>query len=324
VGRTGLKNVADALRRFLTMTTNKILAGGVIAALAGALLMPSVMDRGFSAQPAEAGREADAAAIQSAAHEFAVAFNKGDARTIAAQWTDQGECVDADGETVRGRAEIEKSFAEFFKANPQAKIEVLVKSVRFPAPDLAVEEGVLRQINSTKDLPSSTLYSAVDVRSGGKWQTAVSREWGAGEDRLEDLEWLLGQWNSSGKDHDISLTFSRDEDKPFILGRFSRKDGNKMVSTGTFRIGVDPQTGQLRSWHFDEDGGHGQSLWVRDGNRWVLDATGVMGNGIETASVNIFARLNNDEITWQSIDRALGDQELPDTTPIKLTRVSAK
>jgi hypothetical protein len=55
----------------------------------------------------------------------------------------------------------------------------------------------------------------------------------------------------------------------------------------------------------------------------VLDATGVMGDGTETASVNVLGRLNNDAITWQSIDRVLGDQELPDTTPIRLTRVQA-
>jgi len=29
------------------------------------------------------------------------------------------------------------------------------------------------------------------------------------------------------------------------------------------RIGYDPQRGGLRSWHFDADGGHGQSLtWL--------------------------------------------------------------
>jgi hypothetical protein len=46
-----------------------------------------------------------------------------------------------------------------------------------------------------------------------------------------------------------------------------------------------------------------------------------MGDGAETASVNVLGRLNNDEITWQSIDRVMGDQALPDTVPIRLTRV---
>jgi hypothetical protein len=53
----------------------------------------------------------------------------------------------------------------------------------------------------------------------------------------------------------------------------------------------------------------------------VLVAAGVLGDGIETASLNILSRLNNDEISWRSIDRLIGGQEVPDTTPIKLTRV---
>jgi uncharacterized protein (TIGR02246 family) len=298
-------------------TLIRLFAGGLVAALAISLVVPPVIDRGLSA--AEAG-EGDAEAIRATARDFAAAFNKGDAKAVAAQWTEKGECADADGALISGRANIEQAFAEFFKANPQAKIQVLVKSIRFPTPDLAVEEGVLRQINAIKDLPSTTLYSATHVRSGGKWLTAMSREWGAGQDRLEDIEWLLGQWKATVKDQGITMSFARDEQKPYIIGRFTRKTGEKVDSTGSFRVGLDPQTGKLRSWHFDEDGGHGQSLWIRDGSHWVLDSAGCMGDGTETASVNLLGRLNNDEITWQSIDRVLGDQALPDTTPIKLTR----
>ena len=117
------------------------------------------------------------------------------------------------------------------------------------------------------------------------------------------------------------LTFTRDGQKPFLLGRFTRRAGGKEVDSGTMRIGLDPQTGRLRSWHFDAGGGHGQALWVRDGSRWVLDAVGVLGDGTETASVNVLGRVNNDAITWQSIDRVMGDQALPDTAPLRLSRV---
>ena len=93
--------------------------------------------------------------------------------------------------------------------------------------------------------------------------------------------------------------------------------------SGTIRISHDPQTGQLRSWHFDDNGGHGQSLWIRDGNRWVLDAVGVQPDGTETAAVNVLVRINNDAFTWRSLDRVAGDEALPDTPPVKLTRVAA-
>jgi hypothetical protein len=43
---------------------------------------------------------------------------------------------------------------------------------------------------------------------------------------------------------------------------------------------------------------------------------------METASVNILGRVNQDEITWRSIDRVIGGEALPDTMPVRLSRVS--
>src|SRR5262249_53082899 len=101
---------------------------------------------------------------------------------------------------------------------------------------------------------------------------------------------------------------------------YSQKTKGKVVSSGMFRIAMDPQRGQLRSWHFDDDGGHGQALWLRDGNRWVLDSFGVLADGTNTESVNVLVRIGKDAITWQSIDREVDGDSLPDTAPIKLTR----
>jgi len=303
----------------MNLTAIRLLGCDLVAVVAiGVMFARDAQEPKSSAAP----RPADEEAIRVTAREFATAFNKGDARAIAAQWTENGEFTDAGGATVTGRAAIEQAFAEYFKEHPKAKVEVLIRSIRFPAPELAVEEGTLRQSVAPKDLPTTTMYSVTHVRTGGRWLAAVGREWGAGQDRLEDLEWLIGQWKATVKDQEVTLTFTRDGDKPFVLGRFTRRDGTKPPESGTMRIGLDPQTGQLRSWHFDEGGGHGQSLWVRDGTNWVLDAVGVLGDGTETASVNILGRVSPDEITWRSIDRVIGGQALPDTVPIRLSRVA--
>ena len=184
----------------------RFLTGGLIAALVIAFILPPVSDRGLKAADADQGREADTETIRTNAREFAAAFNKGDAKAVAAQWTEQGECTDADGTLIRGRANIEQAFAEFFKANPQAKLQVLVKAVRFPAPDVAVEEGVLRQTNSAKELPSTTMYTATHVRSGGKWQTATSMEWAPvriGWKTLNGCSVMEGQPQGPVRDADV-------------------------------------------------------------------------------------------------------------------------
>jgi uncharacterized protein (TIGR02246 family) len=303
-----------------------VLVGGVVAALAVIQSLPRDVPAQGQKPPAaaqEKGGAADLAAVKQSSQEFAQAFAKGDAKAIAALWTEQGELHHPGGDVVRGRADIEKVFAEFFKENPKSQVEVLIESIRFPAPDLAIEEGILRSTGSGKELPSTTLYSVTHVRQGGAWKVAVSREWGAGQDRLEDLDWLIGKWAGSFQDQEVTLTFRRDAKKSFLLGEFTRKVKGKAVAAGTMKIGIDPQRGQLRSWHFDEDGGNGQALWIRDRNNWVLDSVGVQGDGTEVASVNVLGRVSNDAFTWRSIDRVMDGHDLPDTVPVRVNRVGA-
>jgi uncharacterized protein (TIGR02246 family) len=253
----------------------------------------------------DARHEADREAIRKQSSEFVQAFAKGDAKAVAAAWTEHGEYHDDNGTALRERAEIEKEFVQVFKEHPKSRVAVEIESIRFPSHDLAVEEGVIRQLQDGKELPSSTRYRALHVREDGQWKTALCREWGSGQDRLYDLIWLLGDWKGSAKDEEMDLSFEKDKKTPSLVGHFSKKSGGEVVASGTLKISLDPQTSHLRSWHFDDNGGHGQSLWTRDGNRWVLDAVGVEADGTETACVNILTRINND------------------TAPVKLTRVAA-
>jgi uncharacterized protein (TIGR02246 family) len=302
---------AEHQSRIPSMLTRRFLCATIVSL---ASLSGSSASAGAPANPAEQ-------AIRKSSQDFTRAFDKADAKTIAAFWTEQGEFHAEDGSVLRGRAVIEKAFAEFFKNNPHARSEVLIDSIRFPAKDLAIEEGHLRQ-SVGKELPATTQYSVIHIREGGQWKIALAREWGGGQDRLHDLDWLIGSWSATVGDQEAVLTLARDR-KPFIVGTFTKKAKGKVVAAGSLRIGFDGQKGMLRSWHFDDDGGHGEALWVRDGNRWVLDSVGVTGDGAEAASVNILTRLNNREITWQSIDRVIGGQALPDSAPIKLVRVEA-
>lgn len=304
--------------------------GGLVAALTlGAITArenqePKRGNPAAKTAPPADDRPGDREAIVNASRAFGEAVEKRDAKAVAAFWTENGEYHDADGTTIRGRADIEKAFTEFFKLNPHRKMEVMIETIRFPSRDTAIEEGIIRTVNSERELPATTLYSVMHVREDGVWRMAVAREWGDDQDRLEDVEWLAGTWKASSGGRDTTLTFSWDKAKPFMLGTFTTTEKGKSVASGNLKIGLDAQRNQLRSWHFDDDGGHGQALWIRDGNRWVLDSIGVLGDGAETASVTVVARVNHNEITWRSIDRVIGGAKAPDTIPIKLTRVAAQ
>jgi uncharacterized protein (TIGR02246 family) len=299
--------------RWATIVAAVMLVGFGYAVGTGRLGPPAHAD-----SPAPGG---DEPGIRALGRDFAAAFNKGDARTIAAQWTDAGELFDAEGTPLIGRAAIEQAYADFFKANPRARIEVMVGSIRFPAADLAVEEGMLRQSGMANELPATTFYSATHVRTGGKWQTAVSREWGAGQDRLEDLAWLIGKWSGGAKDKEVTMTVAREDQMPYLRVRLTRQENGKSVPAGSIQIGLEPQSGVIRSWHYDETGAVGQANWYRDGTRWAMDASGALADGSATTAVNLISRQGPDEFTWQSIDRQINDTDLPNTTPILFTRV---
>jgi uncharacterized protein (TIGR02246 family) len=306
------------MKRHRILTVVVLAGAGVLLACGARAQLP--------AQPAAGGatNATDRDAIQKAARAFADAFAKGDAVAVAALWTENGEFREAGGQTIVGRAAIEKAYATFFKANPGAHIEILVKSVRFPAKDLAVEEGLLRQSRGPKDLPATTSYVALHVREGGRWKVALASEGGAGQDRLEDLDWLLGEWTTKVKEGDVQLSFARDPKKPLLRGTFTRTAPGKEPVRGTVRIALDPETGRIRSWGFEDDGGHSQSLWVCDGKSWILDSRGVLADGTPTAERIVLQRVGPDAITWRAIDRLLGDTQLDDTPPMRLTRSATR
>jgi uncharacterized protein (TIGR02246 family) len=295
-----------------------------IAALAGVLVAVAAIGGllAWESPRAPAAADGDKDAIQKSSGDFQAAFEKRDAKALAALWTENGEYEDDTGIVLRGRAEIEKAYVDFFKDQPPVKIDVRMESLRFPSPNCAIEEGLLRTDRGGKELPSSTLYRAFHVKDNGQWKIAASGEWGAGTDRLHDLEWLIGTWKGTPNKTEISLAIERDDKQSCLVGKTVKKADGKEQSTGTMRIAFDPQRGQLRSWHFDADGGHGQSLWIRDGSNWVLDAIGVTGDGADTEAVNILGRVGPNEITWRSIDRVINGQPMPDTVPVKLTRVT--
>jgi len=276
------------------------------------------------ATTAPAPNDGDRQAIIKSAQDFSEAFNNGDVKAIAAAWSENGECREANGQTYVGRAAIEKAYADFFKNNTGTKIETLVKSVRFPSKDLAIEEGLLRQSRGTKDLPSTTAYQAIHVREGGQWKLALSTESGAGQDRLEDLEWLLGDWTTKVKDDTVKFSFAGDPKKARVLATFTRTSPGKQPMMGSVRISLDPETGMIRSWGFEDDGAHSQALWTCDGKSWILDMRGVLADGTPTAERIILKRVTPDVITWRAVDRVLGDDSLPDTIPMRLTRTSSK
>lgn len=296
----------------------------------GAALAAAVLGVGFMAaqEKKDKGpdREADKAAIDKLAAEFTQAFDKRDAAAVAANYTLEGEYLRNDGELIRGRAEIEKGYAEFFKTlkDKKTKLDVQVDGLRFTSADTAASEVTLRLKNEAGEVIASSWRTSLLVREGGQWKVASVHEWDRDEAydvKLSELEWLIGTWQVTTKERQVTTSYEWSENKTFIRGTFTVKEGDKVVESGTQMIGKDNAAGAIHSWVFSNDGAFGDGLWTRDGKKWTVDVYGVTPEGQELTATAIYIHLDANTYTWQSVDQAIDDVSIPDTQPIKVTRM---
>jgi uncharacterized protein (TIGR02246 family) len=264
--------------------------------------------------------------VRKTAAAFTAAFNAGDAKAVAAFWTKDGEYVGADGEPLRGRDAIEKSYQQFFKEHPKAKIEVEIESVRFFGRQTALETGTLKLSLPDESTPGVSRYSVLHVREDDGWRMASVREWLPDPQELvslNDVEWLLGSWVAKGSTAELRITYAWDEDKAYLHGRYRLMEKDKVVSAGLQVIGKNPGGG-LRSWLFDKSGTFSESIWVREEGRWLIEAVGTLPDTSEITAVNILVPLSKDAFTWQSVERTAAGSPLPDVPPVKVNRVQAE
>jgi hypothetical protein len=89
-------------------------------------------------------------------------------------------------------------------------------------------------------------------------------------------------------------------------------------------IGWDPVAKQIRSWVFDSDGGFSEGNWTRKGDRWLIHQLGTLPDGSKTSAVNVIKQIDNDSFTWQSVDRSVNGEMLPQVDEVLITRKSGK
>ncbi|HVL15977.1 MAG TPA: SgcJ/EcaC family oxidoreductase [Gemmata sp.] len=276
-----------------------------------------------AAQKADEDRPADRDAVRKALDEFCTAFQKGDGKAVAALWTAEGEYVGDDGTAIRGRAALEKDYANFFAKNPDNRLEVEVETLRFPSRDTAVVEGhfKLRQ-GKAKELVVSRC-SFLYAREDGKWLVAIAREWPGDGMEMRDLEWLIGTWEAKREGTTVTTTYEWTTNKTFIRCQLSITQDGKTV-TGTQMIGKMPSTGGLHIWTFEDEGGIGDADITRDGKRWLFAARGSTADGRVITATNIMTPVDADSFLWQTVERTADGEPLPDLVPIAVTRVKGK
>jgi uncharacterized protein (TIGR02246 family) len=267
---------------------------------------------------------ADLAAIRATSQAFAAAFNRRDAKAVAALWTPDGDCIDDAGRVLKGRAEIEKGYAEFFAANPQSQMRVLVDSLRLLSPNAAIEDGRAIVEPPPAGAPGIGKYTVVHVKVDGKWRMSTVRdtrlETPSAYRNLSDLEWLIGAWTAEEQGAKTESVCRWVANKSFVERHYTTTHANGQTASGVQLIGWNPERGCVQSWNFSSDGGHAVGVWSPMPGGWSAEMRGVTGDGLPTTAVNLLRRLDDNAYVWQSVQRTAGGRPLPDTEEVVLKR----
>ncbi len=305
--------------------TTALLGIVLLAFAAGAASLVSPAAR--AAEPA-----GDAGALGELVESFIKTYNAGDAKALALFFTENARICAADGTITQGRSEIEKLFAALFASDPKQTLAIEVEYVRPLGPDAAIEEGISITTPGDKSAPAKGRYTVAYVKRDGRWlqdylrETAITPEpvQATAAEKLEELAWMVGDWIDQSADAEVETTGQWSDDHTYIDRSFSMKVQGKVVLTGSQRVGWDPQSRQLKSWVHDSAGGFTVGSWSRDGERWIIKSSGVTADGQTASATNIFTRVNQDTLTWASVDRTVGATVLPDAEIITMVRKPPK
>ncbi len=264
----------------------------------------------------------DDAAIRETVKAYVAAFNARDAKALASYWAENCEFTTPAGDLLQGRQAIQDAFADYFKENEAARLEVAIDSIGVIGGSEAVEKGTSRVTRSDGTV-SETAYAARYTKESGAWKLKMLREADKAPshyEHLKPLEWLIGEWVDADGDSVIRTSCKWTKNNNFIARSFTVSTGDLVVLEGTQVIGWAPDKKVIRSWMFDSDGGTGVGVWASDGDRWTNRTVRILPDGRKGSAVNVITRIDDDSFTWKSTSREVDGGLLPSVGPVTITR----
>jgi uncharacterized protein (TIGR02246 family) len=309
------------MRRF------KLLALVAAAALVGVLRpLPA-------AEPTD--RAAAEAAIRAAAQRYTEALKSGDAKALAELWAEGGEFVDEFGNATPAKDVVAQEATLRAASAGDAKpgdapsgdggrtIKVVDNHIRFIAPDAAIEDGKVEVTMPGSVAPLEGRFTAVWVLQDDQWRLTSLREVRLAAPRegdLTGLDWMVGKWSGKVGPTTFEIIAHWNEKHTYLLRDLTVTHDGKVVLSGQQRIGIDPIDGLVKSWMHDADGGHGEGVWTRHGDTWIVRATGVSPDGKQTTGTNLYKLDGKNRFTWKSTGATSNGEHVPDFS-IVLERV---
>ena len=276
--------------------------------------------------PAVAAPAADArvAAVRQAAADYAARFNDRDFAALAAHWTDRAELVEGTSRLV-GREQISRSIKAWLERHPQAKLEIAVDGVEFPAATLARVGGRMTFTGKPGATPVVSRFVSLRVLEDGAWRIAESVVRPTQAAVLQELEWLVGTWKTeTGRGDEVEASFSRPLGDSCIVGRTTIKPKAGGAREVLQVIHADRASGQVKTWIFDSTGARAEGVVEADGASYHQSLVGTpaetaLGNLVRW--VQVIAPSGDGRLTLHAIERSIDGVPVPDGPPLHFRKV---
>ena len=297
--------------------------GGIsLAALvSGVVISTTTLAQEAKQNPAETEKlSPEEVPVRKALIDFVTAFNSNNAKAMAATLSPKVEYIDEESNRVEGAAKVEELLSGFFKENKGAQLELTPSGIRMLGTAVAMEDAESIVSVEDKNSQSSRRVSILYAKEADGWKIASYREYPQeiappeNADRLRELSFLLGEWADEAPDSTLRTKFSMAEDNSHVLREFSLIQDGKETIKGTQRISVDPLSGNIKGWTFDNAGGYGVATFTPNGDSWVVRGTGVTPEGEEASATYIIKSIGPDRIEFKAINRMVGNLIEPDQT----------
>ena len=265
-------------------------------------------------------------AAKSQTDAYVAAFNKADAKALGALYSDDVEYTTDDGTQISGKAAVIEGLTKYLAKNKGAKLELSTDSARFISPDVLVERGYAT-LGGPDTEPEVTRYTATYLKKGDAWLIAQLDEVvlppvDAAAQALGDLDWMVGTWKDNTPGINVETRVTWAAGNHFLRRSFTvTREGDDPVE-GTEVIGYDAARQQVRSWQFDSEGGIGEAVWRRDGNKWLVHSAVTAADGTITTAENVITISDDKKFTWESINRVSGGETLPNIDKIEVVRAA--
>ncbi len=267
----------------------------------------------------------DLAAIRAAVQAYVDAFNKRDVEQLVALWSPEGVYHSRQGgEALTGHDALREAFTANFAEESVPTVAVDSASIEFVSPNVAVERGTATVTHAEED-SYQTEYSAVYVKRDGKW--LIDRiaedeivEPPSNYSQLQDLEWLIGEWESVGEDGGIEFDCQWAKNQNFISRRFKVMRGDEVQMSGLEIIGWDPHKEVIRSWLFDSDGAFVEGTWTKLADHWSVQAVATLADGGIGSYTGIVRPLDETSFSFQKINQVIDSQILPHMDEVTIQR----